>query len=646
MTTKRKIIVTSALPYANAELHLGHILEAVQTDIWVRLQKSLGNECHYFCADDTHGTPVMLKAEELDTTPEKLINSIQIDHINTYKKYNINFTNFHSTHSDENKFISEDIYNAAKEKGLINKKTIDQLYDETKQMFLSDRFVVGTCPKCGAEDQYGDNCDICGASYSVNELIKPKSSLSGSVPVIKQSDHIFFDLNKQRDVIDHFISTSELQKPIINKLSEWLDDDLRDWDISRDAPYFGFKIPDEVDKYFYVWLDAPIGYIASTQNWLKEKSYRDLWSKDSEYEIYHFIGKDIAYFHGLFWPALLESADLKLPSGIFVHGFLTLNGEKMSKSKGTGINAQNLTEVVNSDLVRYYFACKLNDKVEDIDLNLEDLIQRVNSEIIGKYLNIASRCSSFINKNNNKLSNTKDDALIESILSKKNELIDYYTNRQFSKAVRLIMELADSINKYINDNEPWKQDHDKAVVTASSALEAFKILTVYLSPIIPEITNKSFEFLNIDSLEFENIDTSLNDSINNYKPILNRLEKIELPREEDKMTDENQINIDDFIKIDLRVAKVKEASHVDGADKLLKLVLDVGDLGERQVFAGIKKAYDPEDLNGRLVVLVANLKPRQMSFGLSEGMVLASSNDNGIYIISPDEGAEPGQRVK
>ena len=646
MTTKRKIIVTSALPYANAELHLGHILEAVQTDIWVRLQKSLGNECHYFCADDTHGTPVMLKAEELDTTPEKLINSIQIDHINTYKKYNINFTNFHSTHSDENKFISEDIYNAAKEKGLINKKTIDQLYDETKQMFLSDRFVVGTCPKCGAEDQYGDNCDICGASYSVNELIKPKSSLSGSVPVIKQSDHIFFDLNKQRDVIDHFISTSELQKPIINKLSEWLDDDLRDWDISRDAPYFGFKIPDEVDKYFYVWLDAPIGYIASTQNWLKEKSYRDLWSKDSEYEIYHFIGKDIAYFHGLFWPALLESADLKLPSGIFVHGFLTLNGEKMSKSKGTGINAQNLTEVVNSDLVRYYFACKLNDKVEDIDLNLEDLSQRVNSEIIGKYLNIASRCSSFIKKNKNKLSNTKDDALIESILSKKNELIDYYTNRQFSKAVKLIMELADSINKYINDNEPWKQDHDKAVVTASSALEAFKILTVYLSPIIPEITNKSFEFLNINSLEFENIDTSLNDSINNYKPILNRLEKIELPREEDKMTDENQINIDDFIKIDLRVAKVKEASHVDGADKLLKLVLDVGDLGERQVFAGIKKAYNPEDLNGRLVVLVANLKPRQMSFGLSEGMVLASSNDNGIYIISPDEGAEPGQRVK
>lgn len=646
MTTKRKIIVTSALPYANAELHLGHILEAVQTDIWVRLQKSLGNECHYFCADDTHGTPVMLKAEELDTTPEKLINSIQIDHINTYKKYNINFTNFHSTHSDENKFISEDIYNAAKEKGLINKKTIDQLYDETKQMFLSDRFVVGTCPKCGAEDQYGDNCDICGASYSVNELIKPKSSLSGSVPVIKQSDHIFFDLNKQRDVIDHFISTSELQKPIINKLSEWLDDDLRDWDISRDAPYFGFKIPDEVDKYFYVWLDAPIGYIASTQNWLKEKSYRDLWSKDSEYEIYHFIGKDIAYFHGLFWPALLESADLKLPSGIFVHGFLTLNGEKMSKSKGTGINAQNLTEVVNSDLVRYYFACKLNDKVEDIDLNLEDLSQRVNSEIIGKYLNIASRCSSFIKKNKNKLSNTKDDALIESILSKKNELIDYYTNRQFSKAVKLIMELADSINKYINDNEPWKQDHDKAVVTASSALEAFKILTVYLSPIIPEITNKSFEFLNIDRLEFENIDTSLNDSINNYKPILNRLEKIELPKEEDKMTDENQINIDDFIKIDLRVAKVKEASHVDGADKLLKLVLDVGDLGERQVFAGIKKAYNPEDLNGRLVVLVANLKPRQMSFGLSEGMVLASSNDNGIYIISPDEGAEPGQRVK
>jgi methionyl-tRNA synthetase len=649
-TTKktRKIIVTQALPYANASLHLGHILEAVQTDIWVRFQNINQNECLFFCADDTHGTPVMLKAKELGIEPEELIKNVQLDHIETYDLYDIKFTNFHSTHSDENKKYSEQIYLKAKDNGYISRKTINQLFDESESMFLSDRFVKGTCPKCGAEDQYGDNCSVCGATYDVSDIKNPKSAISNTKPIKKESEHLFFDLPKKIDTLKDFLKNSDLQKPITNKLNEWLNDDLQKWDISRDAPYFGFEIPGEDQKYFYVWLDAPIGYLASIDNWTSKNNLdmNDFWSEKSEYEIYHFIGKDIAYFHGLFWPALLSAANFKLPNGVYVHGFLTVNGEKMSKSKGTGIMAKEFADICDPETLRYYFAAKLNDKVEDIDLNFEDYIQRVNSDLVGKYLNIASRCSSFIKKNDNNLSIDIDQTILNTLISKKDEILGFYESRNYSKVVRLIMELADQVNKYINDKTPWKKDMDEAVIISSTALNAFNILSIYLSPIIPNITKNAFNFLNSENFLFSDIDKILSNKINKYDPLLNRMEPIEIPKENIMNNENNYINIDQFTDIDLRVAKIIEASHVEGADKLLQLKLDVGDLGERQVFAGIKSAYNPDELNNKLVILVSNLEPRKMKFGVSEGMVLASSDDKGIYLISPDTGATPGLRVK
>ena len=644
----RKIIVTQALPYANASLHLGHILEAVQTDIWSRFQNKSGNECLFFCADDTHGTPVMLKAKEMGTSPEELIKEVQQDHEETYKLYDINFTNYHTTHSDENKKYSEKIYLKAKENNLITRRSINQLYDEAESMFLSDRFVKGTCPKCGAADQYGDGCTKCGATYDVSELKNPVSAISGTKPINKESEHIFFDLPKKLETLKEFLATANLQKPITNKLSEWVNDDLQQWDISRDAPYFGFKIPEEDNKYFYVWLDAPIGYIASINNWATKNNIDmdSLWSDNSEYEIYHFIGKDISYFHGLFWPALLSASDLKLPNGIFVHGFLTINGEKMSKSKGTGILAKEFAELCDPETLRYYFAAKLNDKVEDIDLNFEDYVQRINSDLVGKYLNIASRCSSFIEKNSNELSDTCDNDLLEEAIKQKGDIEECFESRNYSKAIRLIMDIADLTNKYINDNTPWKKDTKEAAHIATTALNVFNILSIYLSPVIPNITNGAFKFLNQDSQSFNDVELLLKNKINKYKPLLKRLEPIIIPEEKPMSDEENYINIDQFAEIDLRVAEIKAASHVDGADKLLQLTLDVGDLGKRNVFAGIKKAYDPESLEGKMVILVSNLAPRKMKFGLSEGMVLASSDDEGIYLISPDSGATPGLRVK
>ena len=649
-TTKktRKIIVTQALPYANASLHLGHILEAVQTDIWVRFQNINQNECLFFCADDTHGTPVMLKAKELGIEPEELIKNVQLDHIETYDLYDIKFTNFHSTHSDENKKYSEQIYLKAKDNGYISRKTINQLFDESESMFLSDRFIKGTCPKCGAEDQYGDNCSVCGATYDVSDIKNPMSAISNTKPIKKESEHLFFDLPKQIDILKDFLKNSDLQKPITNKLNEWLNDDLQQWDISRDAPYFGFEIPGENQKYFYVWLDAPIGYLASIDNWASKNNLdmNNLWSKKSEYEIYHFIGKDIAYFHGLFWPALLSAANFKLPNGVYVHGFLTVNGEKMSKSKGTGIMAKEFADICDPETLRYYFAAKLNDKVEDIDLNFEDYVQRVNSDLVGKYLNIASRCSSFIKKNDNNLSTDIDQTILNTLTSRKDEILGFYESRNYSKVVRLIMELADQVNKYINDKTPWKKDIDEAVIISSTALNAFNILSIYLSPIIPNITKNAFNFLNSDNFLFSDIDKILLNKINKYDPLLNRMEPIEIPKENVMNNENNYININQFTDIDLRVAKIIEASYVEGADKLLQLKLDVGDLGERQVFAGIKSAYNPDELNNKLVILVSNLEPRKMKFGVSEGMVLASSDDKGIYLISPDTGATPGLRVK
>ena len=643
----RKILVTQALPYANAPLHLGHILEAVQTDIWARFQNLNGNECLFFCADDTHGTPVMLKAKEMNITPEELIKQVYEDHRSTYVLYGINFTNFYTTHSDENKKYSEKIYLEAKKNNLISKEIVEQLYDEKEEMFLSDRFIKGSCPKCGEPDQYGDNCSKCGASYDVLEIKDPISTISNSTPIRKESEHIFFDLPQKIETLKKFLNESKLQKPIKNKLNEWLSDDLKKWDISRDAPYFGFKIPEEDNKYFYVWVDAPIGYIASMDNWFKDKNLDTemIWSNNSNHEIYHFIGKDIAYFHGLFWPALLSSANFKLPDGIFVHGFLTVNGEKMSKSKGTGILAKKFAEICDPETLRYYFAAKLNDKVEDIDLNFEDFIQRINSDLVGKYLNIASRSASFLKKNNNHLSTNINGNLIKILVDEKQNIINLYEERKFSKLIRLIMDLADQVNKYINDETPWKKDSNEAVDICSTAINAFKIITIYLSPVIPSLADNAFRFLNLKKdITFDDVDNLLSGQINNYKALLNRLEPL-IISEEDDMENVNLINIKQFSEVDLRVAKIIKAEDVKEADKLLQLTLDVGELGTRNVFAGIKSSYNPSDLENRLVVLVNNLAPREMKFGLSEGMVLASNDDNGIYLISPDEGAKPGMKV-
>ncbi len=646
----RKILVTSALPYANGSIHIGHVLESVITDIWVRYQNINGNECLYFCADDTHGTPVMLKAKELGIDPEELIKRTREEHIKSYSRFNINFDNFYTTHSDENKKYAEDIYQKCKEENLIFKKEIEQFYDSEEGLFLSDRFIKGTCPKCGAEDQYGDGCSVCGTTYTPDDLLNPVSSLSNSELTKKRTEHVFFDLPQMKDFLENYLEDLTLQDPIKNKLNEWIEDGLKPWDISRDKPYFGFEIPGEKDKYFYVWLDAPIGYLASAKNWAENNNMdiKDLWGESSDYEIHHFIGKDIAYFHALFWPALLKSSNIRLPESINVHGFLTIDGEKMSKSNGTFINADDFAENYDGELLRYYFADKFNNSIDDLDFNEDEFIQKINSDIVGKYLNIASRVSKFIEKNGNNLSANLDVNFIEKNLSMIDEVIEHYENLNLSKSVKIIMKMADEVNKYINENEPWKSSEEKAVEVSSTAINCFRVISILLNPVLPTITSKALEVFNDSATnDFNNIKDYLVDTkINPYKPLLKRLEKAKI-NEEIEMEDSNLINIKDFAKIELRVAKIVKAEGIEEADKLIKLHLDVGDLGERTVFAGIKSAYDPESLNGRHVVLVANLEPRKMKFGVSEGMVLASSNDEGsIYLISPDEGAKPGQLVK
>ena len=646
----RKILVTSALPYANGSIHIGHVLESVITDIWVRYQNINGNECLYFCADDTHGTPVMLKAKELGIDPEELIKRTREEHIKSYSRFNINFDNFYTTHSDENKKYAEDIYQKCKEGNLIFKKEIEQFYDSEEGLFLSDRFIKGTCPKCGAEDQYGDGCSVCGTTYTPDDLLNPVSSLSNSELTKKRTEHVFFDLPQMKDFLENYLKDLTLQDPIKNKLNEWIEDGLKPWDISRDKPYFGFEIPGEKDKYFYVWLDAPIGYLASAKNWAENNNMdmKDLWGESSDYEIHHFIGKDIAYFHALFWPALLKSSNIRLPESINVHGFLTIDGEKMSKSNGTFINADDFAENYDGELLRYYFADKFNNSIDDLDFNEDEFIQKINSDIVGKYLNIASRVSKFIEKNGNNLSANLDVDFIEKNLSMIDEVIEHYENLNLSKSVKIIMKMADEVNKYINENEPWKSSEEKAAEVSSTAINCFRVISILLNPVLPTITSKALEVFNDSATnDFNNIKDYLVDTkINPYKPLLKRLEKAKI-NEEIEMEDSNLINIKDFAKVELRVAKIVKAEGIEEADKLIKLHLDVGDLGERTVFAGIKSAYDPESLNGRHVVLVANLEPRKMKFGVSEGMVLASSNDEGsIYLISPDEGAKPGQLVK
>ena len=646
----RKILVTSALPYANGSIHIGHVLESVITDIWVRYQNLNGNECLYFCADDTHGTPVMLKAKELGIESEELIKQTREEHIKSYSKFNINFDNFYTTHSDENKKYAEDIYQKCKEGNLIFKKEIEQFYDSEEGLFLSDRFIKGTCPKCAAEDQYGDGCSVCGTTYSPDDLVNPVSSLSNSELTKKKTEHVFFDLPQMKEFLENYLKDLTLQDPIKNKLNEWIEDGLKPWDISRDKPYFGFEIPGEKDKYFYVWLDAPIGYLASAKNWAENNNIdmKDLWDENSDYEIHHFIGKDIAYFHALFWPALLKSSNIRLPESINVHGFLTIDGEKMSKSNGTFINADDFAENYDGELLRYYFADKFNNSIDDLDFNEDEFIQKINSDIVGKYLNIASRVSKFIEKNGNNLSASLDEHFIKKNLAKIDEVIEHYENLNLSKSVKIIMKMADEVNKYINENEPWKSTEEKAVEVSSTAINCFRVISILLNPVLPTITSKALEIFNESSKDdFNNIKDYLVDTkINPYKPLLKRLEKAKI-NEEIEMEDSNLINIKDFAKVELRVAKIVKAEGIEEADKLIKLHLDVGDLGERTVFAGIKSAYDPENLNGRHVVLVANLEPRKMKFGVSEGMVLASSDDEGsIYLISPDEGAKPGQLVK
>ncbi len=634
---------------------MGHVLEHIQTDIWVRHMRMSNHKVLSFCADDAHGAPIMMKAEELDLEPEKYIGPVKDAHIASLDKFGIAYDNYHSTHSSENESLSSEIYLAAKEAGYIFKEEIEQCFDEEKKMFLADRYVSGECPKCSAKDQYGDGCDSCGVTYSATELINPVSALTGSTPANKISEHVFFDLKKCKDQLTNFLQTADMQKPVVAKLSEWLDGDLKSWDISRDDPYFGFSIPEENNKYFYVWVDAPIGYLASAQNWaIKNNTDLDsLWGKDSAYEIHHFIGKDITYFHGLFWPALLESSKYKLPNSIHVHGFVTVNGEKMSKSKGNFITADQFADACDPELLRYYFASKLNSKIEDLDLSFEDLAQKINSDLVGKFSNIFSRSAPFVAKNDNNLSDVLDAAYLENSRSSEQEIYALFESKSYSKAIKLIMEVADDTNKYINEKTPWKLDQDEALIVATTAINVFKNLCILLSPVIPAMTAKFLEMLNIKNISNAELSTKLlGIQISEFKAVLSRVEPLDIThfQKEEKAMDEKKddfINIDDFMKVDLRVAEVLEASHVDGADKLISIKLGLGDLGEKNVFAGIKAAYEPADLVGKLVVMVYNLAPRKMKFGNSEGMILAASDsEGGIFVISPDQGAKPGQKIK
>lgn len=672
--SKRRILVTSALPYANAPLHVGHMLESVQTDIWVRFQRLRGQECYYVCADDAHGTAIMLKAEDAGISAEEHIAAVKELHEADFRDFLISVDNYYSTHSDENKALSESIYLRLKENGHIVSKTITQAYDEEKGLFLADRFIKGTCPKCKTPDQYGDNCEKCGATYSPTDLIDSVSALSGSTPVQRDSEHYFFDLPQFESFLRDWLKSGSLQPEIANKLSEWLDAGLQGWDISRDAPYFGFEIPEAPGKYFYVWLDAPIGYMASFENYAKQNNlnFSDFWGKDATTELYHFIGKDIVNFHGLFWPAMLESAGYRKPTGIFAHGFVTVNGTKMSKSRGTFINARTWLEHLDPEPLRYYYAAKLGPSVDDIDLNLEDFVARVNSDLVGKVVNIASRCAGFIKRLGDQTlgPDIAEPALWKNAASKSDQIAKFYESREYGKAIREIMAIADVANEYIAAKEPWKlaKDPDNAeevIAVCSLGINLFRLLMIYLKPVLPNMSEDASVFLNDPLAWPESIEPLTNHKIEGFKPLMQRVEtdKVDAMIEANKQLLEetkkasikptgilaeepigDEIEFPDFAKIDLRVAMIVEASHVEGADKLLQLTLDVG--GEtRNVFSGIKSAYAPEDLVGRQTVLVANLKPRKMRFGMSEGMVLCAAKDDELFLLDVDQGAKPGMRV-
>jgi methionyl-tRNA synthetase len=701
----RKILVTSALPYANGSIHLGHLVEYIQTDIWVRFQKMRGNTCHYVCADDTHGTPIMLRAEKEGVTPEQLIARVWQEHFDDFSAFHVQFDNYGSTNSDETRESAQGIYRTLKANGLIEVRSIEQYYDPVKNMFLPDRFIKGECPKCHAKDQYGDNCEVCGAAYAPTDLIEPFSAVSGAKPELRNSDHYFFKLSADtcQAFLRQWTRGGALQPEAANKMQEWLgaegENKLTDWDISRDAPYFGFEIPDAPGKYFYVWLDAPVGYMGSFKQLCSLPSpasgrgaggegaplnFDDYWKQGSDAELYHFIGKDILYFHALFWPAMLQHAGFRTPTKLFAHGFLTVNGEKMSKSRGTFITARSYVDhIKNTEYLRYYYAAKLNGSMEDIDLNLDDFVAKVNSDLIGKYINIASRCAGFISKKfDGKLGQNNAAATARFKLefhSSSEEIARCYEERDYSRALREIMSLADMANQYIAEKAPWtmaKQEGKEAELqeVCSTALTLFRELTLYLKPVLPELAAQVESFLNIAPLTWQDSWQPLpaGHAINDYKHLATRLD----PKLIEAMVAANQeslknmteshsqtrhaehqqhaiapiaetISIDDFMKVDLRVARIANAEHVEGAEKLLKLTLDIGEAQPRTVFAGIKSAYDPEKLKGRMTVMVANLAPRKMKFGMSEGMVLAASGETpGLFILSPDEGAQPGMRIK
>ena len=686
----RKILVTSALPYANGSIHLGHLLEHIQTNIWTRFQKMRGHTCYSVCADDAHGTPVMLKAQELGITPEEMVDRTRAEHHQDLLDFDIDYDNYYVTHSPENKLLSETIYNRLHAAGYISTKIINQLYDPEKGMFLPDRFIKGDCPKCGAEDQNGDSCDVCSATYATTEVLNPRSVVSGATPILKDSEHYFFDLPKFSDMLQTWIKSGTVQAEMANKLQEWFEQGLQQWDISRDAPYFGFEIPNAPGKYFYVWVDAPVGYMASFLNFCEKNnvSFDEYWNADSDAELYHFIGKDITYFHCLFWPAMLEGAGYRKPTGVNIHGFVTVNGAKMSKSKGTFIKARTYLDHLNPEYLRYYFASKLNDSVTDIDLNFEDFTQKVNSDLVGKVVNIASRCASFITKKfDGKLSdNILDPALLNEFSAASDSIAQHFESRQYHHAIREIMALADKANQFIDTQAPWvtikdpqlqQQTHD----VCSMGIHMFRVLSIYLSPVLPDLSLKAQEFLN-DRFVWGSAQTTLTGhSINKFKAMLQRVdsdkvaamvdaskdhlavtedaskkvkatkktEKSAKPSNQSDNDDEiaPMIQFDDFAKVDLRIAKIVSADHVEGADKLLCLQLDIGAETTRQVFAGIKSAYAPEDLAGKLTVMVANLAPRKMRFGMSEGMVLAAGpGGDELYILEPHAGAQPGMRVK
>ena len=682
---KRRLFVTTALPYANGSFHIGHIMEYIQADIWVRFQRMQGNEVHFVCADDAHGAPIMLKAEAEGVTPQQLVRRIGAERKQYLDGFHIGFDNWHSTDSPENTELSQDIYRKLKAAGLIYTKPVEQFYDPVKGMFLADRYIKGECPKCGAKDQYGDACENCSSVYSPTDLVKPYSTLSGAAPELKTSEHYFFRLSDSRCVafLRDWMGNDRLQSQVANKAKEWLDGEgdkaLGDWDISRDAPYFGIPIPDAPGKYFYVWLDAPIGYLASFKNYCARKGIDfDAFLADAQTEQIHFIGKDIIYFHTLFWPAMLKFAGYKIPNNVYVHGFITVSGEKMSKSRGTGISPLRYLEIgMNPEWLRYYIAAKLSANVEDVDFNPDDFLARVNSDLIGKYINIASRCAKFINTRfDNRLGKPDLNTALEYGADfDKDEIAGLYDSREFGKALRKIMELADAVNRYIDDKKPWelaKQPgkEDELHSVCSTALALFRDLTIFLAPVLPETAAKVAALFKFGELKWAAVSKHLDigHEIAQYEHLMTRVDPkqldalFDIEKEIPKVTASTPhpaspghaaptapaatISIDDFAKIDLRVAKIVKAEQVEGADKLLKLTLDIG-AAERTVFAGIKSAYDPAALEGRLTVMVANLAPRKMKFGLSEGMILAASGEGpGIYLLEPDSGAQPGMKVK